>query len=308
MNIIEKIKNFITGDDGIGDPPYDYDFLLNLDESEYEKYLRKIYKVRMGHSLNLKNPKTFSEKVQFLKLYDTTPLKRQLTDKIAVRDYIKDKIGEEYLKPLIQVCNDFDEIDFEKLPEAFVMKCSHGRGWHQIIKNKEKYLEAKPLIDITRRKITEWLDQEFWTWNGFELQYKGINPKIMLEPLFRENINLPGREIQVYCFSGEPEIIINAAFNGEPEFCFYDKNFEYTDLILHPDGLRFIRQAPANDLIKQAAELSRKLSGDFKLVMIDWIEYQGKLYFGEFEFTPYSGLINLNPKLDEKLGSLIKLK
>ena len=100
---MKNIFKFLKIQDGIGEPPWEYAFLYNLSESEYPKYLAKIFKYRTGKNLNLKHPKTFNEKIQWIKLYGVTDLMRKCTDKVAVRDYVKNKIGEEYLKPVLQI-------------------------------------------------------------------------------------------------------------------------------------------------------------------------------------------------------------
>ena len=306
MEVIEKIKDFFVKDD-IGEPPWEYDFLVNLDESEYPKYLKKIFKYRTGKTLNLKHPKTFNEKIQWLKLYDATPLKRDLTDKVRVRDYVREKIGEEYLKPVLQICNSFEEIDFDKLPNAFVMKCNHGCKWQYIIKKKEEYLNTPKLMEITKRQMTGWLEQEFWPWEGFEMQYKGIEPKILIEPLLLDDININTREIEIYCFNGIPKIYVNVKYENGRQICYYDENFNYSDLILHPDGKNVIIKTPADNLLKQSVMLSKTLSKGFKLARVDWMIYQNKLYFSELTFTPYAGLISFDSKWGKKLGKLIEI-
>ena len=253
-----KILRFLKKDD-IGEPPWEYNFLYNLPESEYPKYLAKIFNYRTGEKLPLhfdfsqkawnieKNKcKTFNQKIQWIKLYGITPLMRDCTDKVKVRDYVKEKIGEEYLKPVLQIIqnntsvianhnsilggeaiqeeveqitmgknketksinfldchgtekavvprNDrksddvstyFDQIDFDKLPDSFVLKCNHGSKWQYIIKNKNEFLNTKPLFELVKRNMTGYLEQEYWGFGGFELQYKNIKPKILIEPLMR---------------------------------------------------------------------------------------------------------------------------
>ena len=200
MNFLKLFKRI-----NIGDPPWDYYFLLNLDENLYPEYLKKIYEFKTGEKLNLDNPKTFNEKLQWIKLYGVTPLMCDCTDKVKVRDYAAKKIGEQYLKPVLQNCNSFDEINFDNLPDKFVIKCNHGSKWQYIIKNKENILKSPKVIGIIKRDITGWLEQEYWCWNGFELNYKGIEPKILIEPLMRDKVRRNPQEINVYCFRGKPK-------------------------------------------------------------------------------------------------------
>ena len=307
MNIFEKCKQgfqWMKFQDDIGEPPWEYDFLVNLDEREYPKYLKKIFKYRTGKELNLRHPKTFNEKIQWLKLYDATPLKRDLTDKVKVRDYVREKIGEEYLKPVLQICDSFDEIDFEKLPNSFVMKCNHGCKWQYIIKKKEEYLNTPKLMEITKRQMTGWLEQNYSIWGGLELQYRGIEQKILIEPLMRDKTNTPAEEIQVYCFSGNPKIIIRLYNDGG--ISIYDEKLNPINDIF--GFSKDIKREEADNIIKQSFVLSKNISKNFKFVRTDWMLYQNKLYFEEFTFTPNSGLSRIiNEQSNIKLGNLINI-
>ena len=334
-----KIFDFLYKDN-IGEPPWDYYFLQNLPESEYPKYLKKLYKYKTGKNLNLKHPKTYNEKIQWIKLYGITPLMRDCTDKVKVRDFVKEKIGEEYLKPVLQIIpneshetmhchceqvndnlglarqsrdrsndtldchgtkkavvprNDgepnavstyFDRIDFDKLPNAFVLKCNHGCKWHYIIKNKQDFLNTPQLFEMVKGQITSWLEQDYSFWGGFEMNYHDIEPKILIEPLMREEINNESEEIQIY-FDEEIKFIIRKYTKNQ--ITIYDKNLKITDNFLGFEENKIL--IDPDDLIKQTFDLSKQLikNTDIKLVRIDWMIYKNKPYFEEFTFTPYSG-------------------
>ena len=273
---------------------FDYDFLYNLQENEYPKYLANLFFFKTGEKLPLfkkwsfkkgecsykidkKKLKTFNQKIQWIKLYGITPLMRDCTDKVKVRDYVKEKIGDEYLKPVLQVVRSkeigvrsnnlnfslstlntplFDKIDFDKLPDSFVIKCNHGCKWHFIIKNKEEYLNNKRLVDITRRNITGWLEQDYSLWGGFEMQYHGLQPKILIEPLLRENINNDNDKIHCYCFYGCP--LLSYRFTEEYKVCCYDKNLNIVNFTLAKDDLNI--NIPVDLFLKEAVTLSQKLS------------------------------------------------
>ena len=309
INIIKNIK--------IAEPPYEYDFLLNLDEKEYSKYLAKIYEVRTDKKLPLcfdwqtrawvidKNKcKTFNEKIQWLKLYGVTDLMRKCTDKFTVRDYVKEKIGEEYLKPVLQVCNSFDEIDFDKLPNSFVIKCNHGCKWQFIVKKKKELLQNRHLFNNVKRQMTGWLEQEFWAFEGFELQYSGLKHKIIIEPYMKEENQ--SIEISVYCFNSLPKIIAYAKCNNdEKELYYFDENFNNIDIIFSLEGKNYVKKGEIGEIsniVKQAIDLSKILSQDFKFVRVDFMVYQNKLYFLELTFTPFSGFTQLNEKWNKKMG------
>ena len=277
----------------IGEPPWKYEFIKNLNASEYPKYLKKIFEYRTGKKLNLKHPKSFNEKIQWLKLYGATPKKTKLTDKVLVRDWVKEKIENEYLKPVLQICRSFDDIDFSQLPNSFVIKCNNGCKWHFIIKNKKECLDDTKFFQKMKEQIIGWLEQEFWVWGCFEMQYKGIEPKILIEPLMRDSINIVSEELQVYCFNGEPKYIVK-----QPEissYNFYEKNLKTIDEI-----------KDKNELL--AVKLSSKLSNNINFVRVDWMKYQDKIYFGEMTFTPYSGFAKFkDEKCNIELGKLIKI-
>ena len=130
----------------------------------------------------------------------------------------------------------------------------------KFIKNKEKYLNNKKLVEITKKNVTGWLEQEYWAWNGFEMQYKGIEPKIIIDPLMRDEINTPPREIEVYCFNGVPKIYVNVRYTDKREITVYNEDFSISDLILHPDGKNLIINEKADDIIYQTFDLSIKLA------------------------------------------------
>ena len=357
---MKNIFNFLRKDK-IGEPPYLYNFLANLPESEYPKYLKKIYKYKTGENLNLKHPKTFNEKIQWIKLYGVTPLMRDCTDKVKVRDFVKERIGEEYLKPVLQIIpnesketmrchceqvndnsglarqstdgsndkmdcradikmtlsarNDgelddvstyFDKIDFDKLPNSFVIKTNHGCKWQYIIKDKNEFLNTPKLIEIVKNQITGWLEQDYSFFNGFEMQYGNISPKILIEPLLRNEINTPCKQIQTYCFNGVPKFIIYIHNNSE--ITLYDGNFNIIEDFFEFEEEK--RNIEADNFTKQSFDLSIKLLNktNFHFVRVDLMIYKNKLYFEELTFTPYSGFYsNIQKNNDIKLGRLLQI-
>lgn len=287
-------------------PPYQYDFLAALSEKEYPKYLKAIYKHATGKVLNLKNPKKFSEKIQWLKLHDSTPIKSQLTDKVLVRDWVKDRIGEEYLKPLLQVAKTYDDIDFEKLPEKFIMKANHGCKWHYKIKNKENFLNTEALQKIVKRQFDGWMEQCFGFFGGFEMQYKNIDPQIIIEELLVFEKDEFPIEIEVYCFNGEPKITQKIKYSEVREASVFDENLELMDFKFGENYVAL--NEVADEQIKKAVELSKILAKEFKLVRVDWLLKDNKIYFNEMTFTPFSGFYLLDDEWDLKFGSFLNLK
>ena len=185
----------------------------------------------------------------------------------------------------------FDKIDFDKLPNSFVIKTNHGSKWQYIIKDKEQFLPNKQLFETVKSNITGWLEQDYSLWCGFELQYKNITPKILIEPLMREEINTMCEQINVYCCSGMPKIFIRFQDN---KTTLYDEELKIIDDVLSNGDVKINK--PVDDLLNQTFVLSKQLSKDFCFVRVDWMIYQNKLYFEEFTFTPFSGFKNMGEK------------
>ena len=312
---MNTILNFLRKND-IGEPPWDYYFLQNLEKREYPKYLAKIFYYKTGEKLPLKYDfktknwtinknkcKTFNQKIQWLKLYDATPLKKDCTDKIKVRSYAKEKIGEEYLKPVLQICDSFDEIDFNKLPESFVIKCNHGCKWHYIIKDKYAFLQNKQLLHIVKRNITGWLEQNYSIWGGLELQYKGILPKILIEPFMRDDIQCNCEEIQIYCFNSKPHLIVRLQ---DKKTTLYNEKLNIIDDTLFEGDIKINKSA--DDLINQSFVLSEQLLKDFNFVRVDWMVFNNKIWFEELTFTPYSGFMKFKKKWNYTFGNLLNIE
>ena len=163
----------------------DYLIYSHMDPSKYPDALEKWFFKKTGKKLDLKNPVTFNEKIQWLKLYDRNPLKTTLVDKYLVRDWIKDKIGEEYLIELLGVWDRFDDIDFSLLPSKFVLKTNHGSGWNMVVRDKE-HLDLKK----AKRLFDRWMKLNFAFMEGFEMQYEHVRPKIIAEKFIETKANI----------------------------------------------------------------------------------------------------------------------
>lgn len=277
-----------------------YNYYKSLDPSKYETELKEWFKQKTGKPLNLENPQTLSEKIQWLKLYDSTPIKTRLADKYLVRDWVKEKIGEKYLVPLLGVYNSFDEIDFDKLPNKFVLKANHGSSWNIVVKDKSKFNKenAKRLFGI-------WLKTNFAFRSGLELHYKNIKPKIIAEKFIDGDMH----DYRILCFNGEPKIIwddkdvVNSAKHSRN---IYDTNWN-----LLPVGLVYPRRDKIDkkpELLDQMLECAKKLCKEFNLVRVDFFITNGKLYFSELTFTPHTGLFKWDPpKYDKIFGDMLTL-
>src|SRR5690554_1888512 len=196
--IISKIKKFLLN-------PFKLFSLLGsknkLKFIDDKLYLKLIYRGRIGKRLNLTNPKTFSEKIQWLKLYDRNPLYTTLVDKYEVRSIIRQEIGEDYLIPLIGVWDNFDDINFDELPNSFVLKCTHDSGGVIIVKNKNDFN-----INIARKKINSSLKKNYF-YSGREWPYKNVKPRIIIEKFMVDTKSKQLIDYKLMCFNGSPKIV-----------------------------------------------------------------------------------------------------
>lgn len=299
MDIIEQIKYGEGINIKIGS--FKLSFKKNTDEKDFPEMLKKWYKKRTGKILNLNNPKTFNEKIQWLKLYDNSPLKTKLADKYLVREWIKEEIGEEYLIPLLGVWDNFDDIDFDKLPESFVLKANHGCAWNIIVKDKTKFDKTK-----AKKKFDKWMKRNYAYKAGLELQYKDITPKIIAEKYI---VDSKGElnDYKTLCFNGEPKFIwIDCGrFKNRTENIYDTKWNLQPFLMTYPNSKEPI---PAPQNLDKMIELAGKLSKQFALVRVDFYNVDGKIYFGEMTFTSASGVDKFIPgEYDLKLGEMLSL-
>ncbi len=276
-------------------------FGRNKCEKDFPEILKKWYKKRTGKSLDLDNPKTFNEKIQWLKLYDNSPLKTKLADKYLVREWIKNQIGEEYLIPILGVWNNFDEIDFDKLPDEFVLKANHGSHWNIIVKDKSKFNKDK-----AKKKFDKWMKRDYAFKAGLELQYRGIEPKITAEKYMADS-NGELNDYKIICFNGEPKFVwVDCGRYSEHTKNIYDLNWN-----LQPFTMTY--PVSKNDIPKpknldKMIELAKKLCQDFAFVRVDFYNVDGTIYFGEMTFTSMSGTDKFKPeKYDLELGKMLKL-
>ena len=279
----------------------DYEYYKKLEHLEYRKALEEWFERRTGEKLNLDNPQTFNEKIQWLKLYESTPLKTKLADKYAVREWVQEKIGEKHLIPLLGVWDSFDEINFDTLPEKFVLKCTHGCGMNLIVKDKKtiNYEEAK-------KKFNQWLQINYAFSVGLELHYKNIPPKIIAETYIAE---LDGEiyDFRVFCFNGEPKTVYVDAGSGTPEHTrnIYDLEWNLQPILVSYPPLKIPLEKPRN--FEQMLDMARILSEGITFVRVDFYDMGETIYFGEMTFTPQSGIGNMPKDHCREFGDWIEL-
>jgi len=267
-------------------------------------YLKIRYWMEFGKKLDLKNPKTFNEKLNWLKINDRKPEYNKLVDKYLVREYISNTIGEEYLIPLLGVWDSFDEIDFDSLPEQFVLKCTHDSGSVVICKDKKAfdYAAAKKKIERKLKKNMYWWARE-WV-------YKDLMPRIIAEQYMEDSFTAELRDYKFFAFNGEAKMIFVATdrqnANEETKFDFFDMEYNHLDFTHGHPNAEVLPEKPKD--IDKMRELTEILSKGLPHVRVDFYYVEEKIYFGEITFYHNAGLVPFAPEeWDLKLGELFAL-
>lgn len=268
-----------------------------------EKYLKIAYKIRMGKELNLQQPKTYSEKLQWLKLYDRKQIYTDLVDKYQVKKIVANIIGENYIIPTLGVWDRAEDIDFDVLPDQFVLKCTHDSGGLVICKDKKKLDKAAAV-----KKLNACLKHNFY-YAQREWPYKNVKPRIIAEKYMEDNETHELRDYKFFAFDGKVKALFIASDRGskeETKFDFFDENFNHLPFTNgHPNADIMPKKPQEFELMK---ELASKLSEKIPQVRIDFYEVNGQVYFGEITFFHWSGMTPFEPEeWDYKLGEWIKL-
>ena len=271
-----------------------------------EPYIRLFYFATTGRKLNLKNPVTFEDKQQWLKLHDHNAGYTKLADKYLVRKHIKRTIGEGYSFPLLGRWQKFDEIDFNVLPEQFVLKCNHDSGSVRVIKSKsslrdEDYVQLKKHFDKRVRRNFYYAGREF--------PYKNIKPCIIAEKYMIDSKQKTSslNDYKFFCFNGVPKIVLIVTDRAiDCRYDFYDMNFNHLDLRYGKSRDDDRIQEP--EFFSEMKKIATKLSEGIPFVRIDLYEIDGKVYFGEYTFFDGGGFQWLQPdRWEYKMGSWLQL-
>lgn len=266
-------------------------------------YLKIIYRIRTGKKLNLRNPITFNEKLQWLKIHAKDTIKSIYVDKYDVREYIANQIGAEYLIPVVGgPWFNADDIDFDKLPDRFVLKCTHDSGGVIICKDKSKMDNAE-----VRSTLKERLRKNFY-YRCREWPYKNIKPRIYAETYMEDSSN-ELRDYKFFCFNGKVKCM-KVDFN---RFVRHQANYYDTEMNLLPFGEAAFPPDPSKIIEKpfgfeKMILLAEQLAQGFPFIRVDFYNVNGKIYFGELTFFPASGLGNFIPdEADTILGSWLEI-
>lgn len=266
-------------------------------------YLQIYYFAQFKKFINFKNPRTYNEKLNWLKVYDRNPEYSKMVDKYEAKKYVASIIGEDYIIPTLGIWDKFEDIDFDNLPNQFVLKCTHDSEGLVIVKDKSKFdiIEAK-------KKIEKAMKYNFF-YIGREYPYKNVKPRIIAEQYMEDNKYHELRDYKFFCFDGDPKAMFIATdrAKGKTKFDFYDIDFNHLNIVQHYPNSSEKIEKPKN--FNKMIELSKKISTGLKHVRIDFYEVNGKLYFGEITFYHFSGLQPFNDvKWDIEFGNMINLK
>lgn len=248
---------------------------------EYKESLIRRARIS-GINLDLDNPKTIQDKINWMKLYDSTPLKTRCADKILLHDYCKEKVGKDLCVPILFVYDCVEDVEWDKLPNQFVIKCNHGSGMNIIVKDKNS-LD----VDDAVRKLNGFMVDDFAFHVGYEMHYHDIPHKVFVEQYMEDEIQKDSLfDYKFWCFNGEPKFYTINDGIGHGDIVYYTMD----DKIIDPYNLYNPRKnykKPEN--FQDMVSYSKKLSEDFKFVRVDFYEVSGRLYLGELTFTPGAG-------------------
>ncbi len=257
-----------------------------------EKYIKIKYKLEMNQKFNLKEPRTFNEKLQWLKLYDRKPEYTKMVDKYEAKKYVANIIGKKYIIPTLGVWDKFEDIDFTKLPNQFVLKPTHASGNVFICKNKDE-IDYKKL----KKTVQKWLKRNYYLVHR-EWPYKNVKPRIIAEEYMEDQIG-ELIDYKVYAFNGQCDYVMVCfdRIKGETKFIYYDRNWnikkEFSkDGIKYGDTIKI--EKPKN--LGKMFEFAEILSKNIPFVRVDFYESNGNLYLGELTFYPSAGFDNTRTK------------
>lgn len=269
-------------------------------------YLKARFRLEMGYSLNLKHPKTFSEKIQWLKLYNRRPEYTRMVDKFAVKDYVANKIGSEYVIPTLGVWDTPEEIEWDKLPDRFVLKTTHGGGSGGVVICKDKAsIDKQQVIEKLRASLRQ--DIAYYS---CEWPYKDVPRRIIAEeyldpsPVLKDLL-----EYKLFCFDGKVRFLkVNMGRSTGLHINFYNTDFELLPFgeAWYPPNPQATVKKPEN--FDKMISIAEQLSAGIPLLRVDLYNVNGNIYFGELTFFPASGLENYEPaEWDRKIGDMLKL-
>lgn len=284
----------------------DFRFLYDVDKNKYndmsdEELVKRMYQCKMGKPLNLENPKSYTEKLQWLKLYDRQPIYTQMVDKVAAKKLIEERIGKQYVVPTIGEWDCFKNIDFNELPNKFILKCTHDSGSYCICRDKNTFDKKS-----ARRKLTRSLNRNYYLTRR-EWPYKDVPHKIIAEELLEDISGQALVDYKYFCFNGEPKVMYIAADAAKvPTTDFFDMHYEHLPIRMRDPNAKVVPEKPAQfDEMKRIASI---LSEGIPHLRVDFYIVNNHLYVGEMTFFHMGGFAKIYPEeWDKKMGDWIIL-
>jgi len=266
---------------------------------KFEPDVKKFYKTHLKRTLNLHTPVLFTEKIQWLKIYDSTLLKSYCADKINIHNYCIQKLGKDICIPILFTYKTPNDIDFSKLPRTCVIKCNHGSGMNIVVTDKQKLN-----IDNTRLTLESWLSTNFAFSNGYEMHYYPIHRMILVEPLLDDL-----SDVKFFCFNGKVKFIQIDKHFSENRLNFYDRDWQpmtWLSNTKYPADYSSLDSRP--EKLTEMIQYAEQLSSDFKFVRVDMYAHKHDILLGELTFTPGSGKIHYAGDGDKILGKTLDLQ
>ena len=267
-------------------------------------YLKLKFRILMKKKLNLNNPITYNEKLQWLKLYDRKDIYTKMVDKVEAKEYVASIIGRDYIIPTLGVYDKFDDINFEDLPNQFVMKCTHDSGGVVICKDKKNFD-----IENAEKIINKFLKRKYY-YSHREWPYKNVKPRIIIEKYMVDESGYELKDYKFFVFDGVVKTMFIATDrNAKTETCFdfYDEKFNHLPFTNgHPNSKKTLKKPTG---FEEMLELAAKLGNEIPHVRIDFYDINGKVYFGEMTFFHWSGFVPFKPEeWDYKFGEFLNIK
>ena len=301
MSIIKKTLRFFTDSE--------YRFLIYADKGKFDnmqdsEYLTKRFKAKLGYPLNLENPITFNEKLQWLKLHDRRPEYTTMVDKHAVKKYVAETIGEQYIIPTLGVWERFEDIDFDKLPNQFVLKCTHDSGGLVICKDKSTFDKRK-----AKKKIKKSLKRNYY-YIGREWPYKDVKPRILAEKYMEDNSGGDLKDYKFFCFNGKVRFLyVSEGLSNHQTARISYVTLDWKQAQFFREDYSPFEKLPSKPInFEKMIEFAELLSMGIPFLRVDFYEINGCIYFGELTLCTGAGFTKFVPEeWDRKLGELICL-
>lgn len=267
-------------------------------------YIKIKYRMKFHRKIDLKNPKTFNEKLQWLKLYDRKPVYSTMVDKFEAKKYVASLIGEEHIIPTLGVWERFEDIDFDVLPNQFVLKCTHDSGGLVICRDKSKLDKV-----AAEKKINASLKTNYF-FQGREWPYKNVKPRIIAEQYMEESSGKDLIDYKFYCFNGTPEYLYVSTGlenHATASISFLTLNWEFAPFG-RSDFKTFTELPPKPTKLDEMLRLAERLSAGYKFLRVDLYQIENQIFFSELTFSPCGGMMPFDPpEWDKELGKLIDL-